>query len=70
MKIYAIGTDVSIHTSQNDIPAKVNAVIIKDTGVSYECIWWSDHNTRKCEWISGFEVGDSENSDTQKIGFK
>ena len=37
------------------MPAFVTAVCIRDSGVTYECVWWNGED-RKCEWISRGEI--------------
>ena len=38
-----------------DIPAELNAIIVRANGeMSFEVVWW-DGRTRKCEWVTPSE---------------
>ena len=65
MEVFRVGSAVFIG---KDIPAMITAVCIRDSGVTYETVWW-DGRTRKQEWLQADEISD-EKVPSMQIGFK
>lgn len=64
MDVYAIGSEVLL---DNDISARVAAIIIRDGRVAYEVVWWNERSREEAE-VESWEVRpDSESARTLRV---
>lgn len=65
LEVFEIGSAVEFVSGQGT--ATVSGISIRQTGVTYECVWW-DGGSRKQEWVHSFEIRSASECD-KKIGF-
>ena len=46
---------------------KITAICIRDSGITYEVVWWSDAQ-RHCDWLSAAEVIAEEGQEKMDLG--
>lgn len=64
MDVYAIGSEVLL---DNDISARVVAIIIRDGRVAYEVVWWNERSREEAE-VESWEVRpDGESARTLRV---
>lgn len=64
-EVFAAGSTVYVG---GDIEAKVLAVMLDDSAVTYKCVWWSEKE-RKESWLHACEVTADAETPKKQIGF-
>lgn len=64
IEVYPVGSEVLL---DNDISARVTAIVIREGGVSYEVVWWNERS-REQEEVQAWEVRpDGESAKTVRV---
>lgn len=64
MDVYAIGSDVLL---DDDISAKVIAVIIREGRVTYSVVWWNERSREEVE-VEAWEIrADNDKTKTMRV---
>ncbi len=62
----ALNTTVRIGLERT-MRGQITAICIRDTGITYEVVWWSE-SQRHCEWLTAAEVVAEDGQGTMELG--